>query len=547
MVLHRPIECTSIAGAFFFDPSGGILYVEDANGAGGSNPNLRVYDTSTVVELPSSPLPFSNTNFACGRMDPYGPFAYCQHANSPAAGISAFQIDPITGIMSQPGPLSAPFYPQLSITPTVLTGTASQLNSSVPSLGWSPTSVTFGSTKTGQSSAPQVVTIKNIGNLLASFNSITITGPNASDFSKSNDVCTANVILQPTRTCTLSITYSPADAGTSQATLVITDDAVGSPQKIGLSGTAVAPPPPVPVVSLSPSGTLNFPGTATEGTSSAPQNITVTNTGNGPLHVASIAVGGFNSNDFVVNTSNCLGAAVAAGTNCTIPITFAPLAAGIRTTTLTIKDDAATSPEMVTLNATATPAVTIVAPTGVTTQSVAAGQPTNYSLALTPGDGFNGTVSLTCSGAPVGATCSVPASVQVVSTANTLFSVAVTTSGAAHALLPYSSGPRFGSFKPWAVLYALTLLLIAALARSTRTGQIHAKWSAWSSTFAAIVLFAVFGVAGCGGGASAGPPPPPPVITPAGTYTLTVTPSAMSASGKPLELQPMQLTLKVGP
>jgi len=55
---------------------------------------------------------------------------------------------------------------------------------------------------------------------------------------------------------------------------------------------------------------------------------------------------------------------------------------------------------------------------------------------------------------------------------------------------------------------------------------------------------------GCGGGSSASSvqpsPPPPPVITPSGTYTLTVTPSATPASStKSFPLSPISLTLVV--
>jgi hypothetical protein len=52
---------------------------------------------------------------------------------------------------------------------------------------------------------------------------------------------------------------------------------------------------------------------------------------------------------------------------------------------------------------------------------------------------------------------------------------------------------------------------------------------------------------GCGGGGSSNPvQQPPPVITPAGTYTLTATPSATPAgSTKSFPLSPISLTLVV--
>lgn len=381
------------------------------------------------------------------------------------------------------------------------------------------------------------MTIKNIGNLLASFTSIAISGPNASDFSKSNDLCATSVILQASQTCTMTINYSPSVVGPSQATLVVTDDALGSPQIISLFGTGVAPPP---VVGLNPPGTLNFPGTTTQGTTSAAENITLTNTGNGPLHVTNITLSGLNSNDFIVGISNCLGT-VAARASCIIPITFAPLAAGIRTTSLTITDDASTSPQLVTINGTAAPSVT---PTGLTTASVTAGQTAQYHMQLTPGAGFSGTISLACSGAPLGAACQLPANISISNGAAAQFTVNVTTSGSA--MLP-PSVPTY--VKPISRLRMFPLLAVTLVFLMTyKNFRIFEN----ASTRGHLTMYGAFTVAifcmfltltGCGGGNAA--VAPQPIITPSGTSTITVTMSAMSSSGNPLQLQPIQLTLTV--
>jgi hypothetical protein len=407
-----------------------------------------------------------------------------------------------------------------------------------PVASLSVNSLTFSDQRVGTSSPPQVITLTNKGDLPLVIGGISLVG--TTDFS-SNNGCSAS--LAPAASCNINVVFTPSSIGARSTTLTVADNSANSPHALTISGTGVASPPPVPVVSLNPSGTLDFSGTTTQGTSSAPQNIILTNTGNGPLHVTSLAVNGFNANDFIVGSSNCLGTVVAPGANCTIPVTFAPLAAGIRTTTLDITDDATGSPQAVTLNGTATPAVT---PSGPTTQSVAAGQPAAYPLTLVAGPGFSGTVSLTCSGAPVGATCVVPASVKVTG-ANVPFNVAVTTSGPHAAVLPYSGWPRFGPlppFYPFVAVCALTLLLVALFARANP--EIRATRFAWSGTLAMILIVAACGAAGCGGGAN-GAPPPPPVVTPPGTYTLTVTPSAMSSSGKPLQLNAIQLTLTVTP
>jgi hypothetical protein len=189
------------------------------------------------------------------------------------------------------------------------------------------------------------------------------------------------VVLQPKHSCTIFVIYAPTSIGPSQATLSVMDSAVGNPQQYGLSGTGAGPPPLTPLVTLNPAGTFNLAGTTTQGTTATPQNLTVSNMGTGPLHVTVIGVSGLNAGDFSVSGSNCLGTAVPAGTSCSIPVTFAPRASGIGTTTLSITDDAANSPQLVTINGTAVTAVTIVAAAGATlSASVSAGQMAQFNL-----------------------------------------------------------------------------------------------------------------------------------------------------------------------
>jgi len=63
-----------------------------------------------------------------------------------------------------------------------------------------------------------------------------------------------------------------------------------------------------------------------------------------------------------------------------------------------------------------------------------------------------------------------------------------------------------------------------------------------------VLVLAGYGLAGCASsGMSVVNPTPVPTVTGTqkGTYTLTLTPSASSMSGKPLQLSPIQLTLTV--
>jgi hypothetical protein len=72
----------------------------------------------------------------------------------------------------------------------------------------------------------------------------------------------------------------------------------------------------------------------------------------------------------------------------------------------------------------------------------------------------------------------------------------------------------------------------------------YAKRMALSGASVAMVSYAALSMGGCGGG-SAAVLTPPPIITPTGTSTIVITPTAMSSSGQPLQLQLIQLTLTV--
>ncbi|MGB8473654.1 MAG: hypothetical protein WCE61_06155 [Candidatus Acidiferrum sp.] len=57
-------------------------------------------------------------------------------------------------------------------------------------------------------------------------------------------------------------------------------------------------------------------------------------------------------------------------------------------------------------------------------------------------------------------------------------------------------------------------------------------------------MLVTLGAGGCGGGSQA-LAIPPRIVTPQGTSTITITPSATAANGQALQLQPIQLTLTV--
>jgi probable HAF family extracellular repeat protein len=101
----------------------------------------------------------------------------------------------------------------------------------------SPTSLSFGSVGLRATSLPKTITLTNVGTTTLSITGISISGPNAGDFAQSH-TCGSSLVAGAS--CTLRVTFTPAVLGARTATLNVTDNAAGSPQKVALSGVGVA-------------------------------------------------------------------------------------------------------------------------------------------------------------------------------------------------------------------------------------------------------------------------------------------------------------------
>jgi arylsulfate sulfotransferase len=112
-----------------------------------------------------------------------------------------------------------------------------------------------------------------------------------------------------------------------------------------------APTPSIPAVTVSPNA-ITFPA-ITQGATSTPIVVTVTNTGNASLNISSVAAAGTNKSDFTT-TNACTAALPATGT-CTISVTFVPTASGQRSETITLTDNAPDSPQVINVSGTANP------------------------------------------------------------------------------------------------------------------------------------------------------------------------------------------------
>jgi len=373
-------------------------------------------------------------------------------------------------------------------------------------LGISPTSLTFGSQVVGTTSAAQTVTVSNNGEFPLIFSNIATSG----DFAGAT-LAQCPSIAEEAPACTFSITFKPTATGTRTGTITFTDNATGSPQTVTLTGTGAGG---TATVTVTP-GSLTF-GSQTVSTTSAPLSVTVKNTSTATVNFAGFTTSGEDAEDFAVAlpTSGAMCSAtgtLAAGASCTINVLFTPGAAGTRTATLNIADNATGSPQAVALSGTGVTSSVIitVAPGGSNTATTVSGGTAYYGLMITGAPGVTGTVQLGCVPSSVLITCKViPGSVTLNgSSVEVAFAIQTFCQGSTTGT---GFAPPVGGIGGGLGLLLVTMMLGGAVWTFRRNRRV-------ALTFATLLLVAL-GSAACNS-----LPSGPNGATPAGTYTLSLT------------------------
>ena len=213
-----------------------------------------------------------------------------------------------------------------------------------PTVNLTPASLTFAAEAVGSTSAAQMVTVQNSGTAALTLTSETITGKNKGAFVKSATTCGASLAVGAS--CTVSVEFKPAGKGALDAALSISDNATGSPQSVSLTGTGGTAT--APAVTLKPASlALTFPA-ETVGSTSPAKLVTVKNSGTAPLTLTSETITGTNATSFLKSATTC-GTTLAVGASCTISIEAKPTVKGALAAALSIADNAAGSPQAVSL------------------------------------------------------------------------------------------------------------------------------------------------------------------------------------------------------
>ncbi len=325
--------------------------IAQTTGAPSLNLSTTVLDFgSETINVPSAPLPVTITNSNTTSLT-------LGNATISGSGVSVFAIssDGCSNVTLEPGvscTLSVTFTPDSTGTASAsleintnpaelphqvyLTGVGAEATSS---LSVSPSSMQFPSTAVRTASAPMTEQVTNIGTTPIQLE----IDERSSGFTFTNK-CPSS--LGPGMQCDIDVTFRPTQATSyiGYLDILYVGFPTGTPHpSISLKGTGVD----APGANLCPMN-VTF-GTQTVGTTSPPQAVTVNNSGTSDLTVSGISTSG----DFAqTNTCGKLPATLPSGLGCTVSVTFTPTAAGTRTGTLTVTDNATGSPQTAQLTGT---------------------------------------------------------------------------------------------------------------------------------------------------------------------------------------------------
>ncbi len=223
-----------------------------------------------------------------------------------------------------------------------LSGTATA--GSTGGVTFTPATYNFGTVAPGSRSTAHTFTLTNGLQSAVTISSVT---SSTADFTPSSS-CGSS--LAAGASCNIAVTFAPATSGAKSATLSVVASDGGSPHTAALSGTGGTTS--TGGVTLSPKQ-YNF-GNQIVGATATSTPISLANGQSTALTISSIQIAAP-----FAQTNNC-GTSLAAGASCTITLTYKPTAAAYSTGTLTITDNASSSPQSIPVTGNGIVAVGIV-------------------------------------------------------------------------------------------------------------------------------------------------------------------------------------------
>jgi hypothetical protein len=190
-----------------------------------------------------------------------------------------------------------------------------------PTAVLSATKLIFPKTLIGQTTS-LTVTLTNTGNATLNISNIVTTG----DFAVQSNTCGAQVLAG--NNCAITVGFTPTAKNSRTGILQLTDNAPSNPQKVTLTGTGTS-------IALSPTA-INF-GTGPVGQTSTPQLVTISNVSTASVNLTGFSIGGAPA-DYTISDNIC-GSSLAAGTNCSLNVSFNPTKTGVRKAKLNVANN----------------------------------------------------------------------------------------------------------------------------------------------------------------------------------------------------------------
>ncbi len=210
----------------------------------------------------------------------------------------------------------------------------------------SPSSINFGQVPLG-GLALNEVTLKNTGKTSITISKIAMSKTGVGDFDDFFVLSLCPSTLKAGASCVLGVGYVPdrddSIGAITSTSVVITDNAAGSPQSVPLQAETINP-------KASFSSTFLSFGSQKVGTTSPGKTVTITSTGTSPLILNSITVTGAYS---LASSTTCAAYTTLAPTQtCTITVNFHPTKSGLQAGAVNISDNTLFGQEAILLTGT---------------------------------------------------------------------------------------------------------------------------------------------------------------------------------------------------
>ncbi|MGH3797794.1 MAG: choice-of-anchor D domain-containing protein [Pseudonocardiaceae bacterium] len=177
--------------------------------------------------------------------------------------------------------------------------------------------------------------------------SMTISGPNAADFTVTAETCVGRTV-QAGESCLVSVRFAPSGLGPRHGALEVRYRGTGSPLIVPLTGIASRQPPRAVVFTPEP---LSF-GENLPLSTSPPGDVTVRNNGSAPMTISAVGLPtdagpAKHPEDYKITKDGCTGRTLRPGESCAVTLQHSPQGVGDRPAVVRFDDNAPNAPQLV--------------------------------------------------------------------------------------------------------------------------------------------------------------------------------------------------------